>query len=288
MEKLFTLTTDSTADMPLWYYADNDIDFTRLKFTIDGNTYFDGDPEMSGKIFYDLVRSGKTSVTTQVNIEEFKEFFEKALEKGKDVLHLCFSSGLSGTCNSALIAAEELSQKYPDRKVVVVDSLCASMGQGLLLDYAVTLRDEGKTIEEVQKWLEDNKLNLVHYFTVDDLGHLQRGGRISKLTAVFGGLLTVKPILHVDDNGKLVSVSKVRGRKQSLDELVKIMEKLQNGKQKKAFISHGDSEKDALYVAEQMKARLGVETVITNCIGPVIGGHSGPGTIAVFYMGTQR
>ena len=288
MEKLFTLTTDSTADMPLWYYADNDIAFTRLKFTIDGNTYCDGDPDMSGRVFYDLVRSGKTSVTTQVNIEEFREFFEKALEKGKDVLHLCFSSGLSGTCNSALIAAEELSEKYPDRKVVVVDSLCASMGQGLLLDYAVTLRDEGKSLDEVTNWLEDNKLNLVHYFTVDDLGHLQRGGRISKLTAVFGGLLSVKPILHVDNNGKLVSVGKVRGRKQSLDELVKIMEKLQNGKQKKVFISHGDAEKDALYVAEQMKSRLGVETVITNCIGPVIGGHAGPGTIAIFYMGTER
>lgn len=288
MERLFTLTTDSTADMPLAYYAENDIDFTRLQFTIDGKTYFDGDPNMSGKVFYDLVRSGKTSVTTQVNIEEFREFFEKALEKSKDVLHLCFSSGLSGTYNSARVAAEELSERYPDRKVVVVDSLCASMGQGLLLDYAVALRDEGKTIDEVAKWLEDNRLNLVHYFTVDDLGHLQRGGRISKLTAVFGGLLNVKPILHVDNNGKLVSVGKVRGRKQSLDELVKIMEKLQNGKQKKAFISHGDSEKDALYVAEQMKSRLGVETVVTNCIGPVIGGHSGPGTIAIFYMGTER
>ena len=288
MEKLFTLTTDSTADMPLWYYADNDIAFTRLKFTIDGNTYSDGDPDMSGRVFYDLVRSGKTSVTTQVNIEEFREFFEKALEKGKDVLHLCFSSGLSGTCNSAFIAAEELSEKYPDRRVVVVDSLCASMGQGLLLDNAITLRDEGKSLDEVTNWLEDNKLNLVHYFTVDDLGHLQRGGRISKLTAVFGGLLSVKPILHVDNNGKLVSVGKVRGRKQSLDELVKIMEKLQNGKQKKVFISHGDAEKDALYVAEQIKSRLGVETVITNCIGPVIGGHSGPGTIAIFYMGTER
>ena len=288
MKNFFTLTTDSTADMPIAYYADNDIAFTRLKFTIDGTTYSDGDPEMSGKVFYDLVRSGKTSVTTQVNIEEFKEFFEKALEKGKDVLHLCFSSGLSGTCNSAMIAAEELSEKYPDRKVVVVDSLCASMGQGLLLDYAVTLRDEGKSIDEVAKWLEDNRLKLVHYFTVDDLGHLQRGGRISKLTAVFGGLLNVKPILHVDNNGKLVSVGKVRGRKQSLDELVKIMEKLQDGKQKKAFISHGDAEKDALYVAEQMKARLGAETVVVNCIGPVIGGHSGPGTMAIFFMGTER
>ena len=288
MDKLFTLTTDSTVDMPLSYFSDNDIAFTRLKFTIDGNTYSDGDPNMSGKIFYDLVRSGKTSTTTQVNIEEFKEFFKEALEKGKDVLHLGFSSGLSGTCNSAVIAAKELCEEYPDRKIVVVDSLCASMGQGLLLDYTVGLRDEGKTLDEAVDWLENNKLKLVHYFTVDDLGHLQRGGRISKLTAVFGGLLNVKPILHVDDNGKLVSVSKVRGRKQSLDELVNVMEKLQDSKQKKAFISHGDSEKDALYVAEQMKSRLGVETVVTNCIGPVIGGHSGPGTMAVFFMGNHR
>ena len=288
MDRLFTLTTDSTVDMPLSYFGENDIAFTRLKFTIDVKTYSDGDPDMSGKVFYDLVRSGKTSTTTQVNIEEFKDFFKETLEKGKDVLHLCFSSGLSGTCNSAIVAAEELADEYPDRKVIVVDSLCASMGQGLLLDYAVGLRDEGKTLEEAASWLEDNKLRLVHYFTVDDLGHLQRGGRISKLTAVFGGLLNVKPILHVDNNGKLVSVGKVRGRKQSLDELVNVMEKLQDGTQKKAFISHGDSEKDALYVAEQMKSRLGVETVVTNCIGPVIGGHAGPGTIAVFYMGTKR
>ena len=288
MQRLFTLTTDSTVDMPFSYLNENDVAFTRLKFTIDGNTYFDGDPEMSGKVFYDLVRSGKTSVTTQVNIEEFKEFFKEALEKGKDVLHLCFSSGLSGTCNSAVIAANELSEEYPDRKIIVVDSLCASMGQGLLLDYAITLRDEGKSIDEVKDWLENNKLSLVHYFTVDDLDHLQRGGRISKLTAVFGGLLNVKPILHVDDNGKLVSVSKVRGRKQSLNELVNMVEKLQDGPQKKVFISHGDCQDEADYVASEVKRRLGVETVMTNCIGPVIGGHSGPGTMAIFFMGTER
>lgn len=288
MERLFTLTTDSTADMPLSYYADNDIIFTRLKFTIDGNTYSDCDPEMSERIFYDLIRTGKTSTTTQVNIEEFKEFFQKALERGKDVLHLAFSSGLSGTCNSAVIAAQELSEQYPDRKIIVVDSLCASMGQGLLLDYAVSLRDESKSIEEVAKWLEDNRLKLVHYFTVDDLNHLQRGGRISKLTAVFGGLLNIKPILHVDDNGKLVSVGKIRGRRQSLTELVNMMEKLQDGPQKKVFISHGDCEDEANYVAELVKERFGVKTIITNCIGPVIGGHSGPGTMAIFFMGTQR
>jgi len=288
MERLFTLTTDSTVDMPFSYLYENDVAFTRLKFTIDGNTYPDGDPEMSGKIFYDLIRSGKTSVTTQVNIEEFKEFFKEALEKGKDVLHLSFSSGLSGTCNSAAIAANELLEEYPDRKVVVVDSLCASMGQGLLLDYAIGLRDEGKTIEEVRDWLENNKLKLVHYFTVDDLGHLQRGGRISKLTAVFGGLLNIKPILHVDDNGKLVSVGKIRGRRQSLNELVNMMEKLQDGPQKKVFISHGDCEDDANYVADLVKERFGVEVVMTNCIGPVIGGHSGPGTMALFFIGVHR
>ena len=288
MERLFTLTTDSTVDMPLSYFAENDIQFIRLKFTIDGNTYSDGDPQMSGKVFYDLVRSGKTSTTTQVNIEEFRDFFKEALEKGKDVLHLCFSSGLSGTCNSAMIAAKELSEEYPDRKIIVVDSLCGSMGQGLLLDYAVGLRDEGKSAEEVRVWLEENKLKLVHYFTVDDLEHLQRGGRISKLTAVFGGLLNVKPILHVDDDGKLVSVGKVRGRKQSLNELVNMVEKLQDGPQKKVFISHGDCQEEADYVASEVKRRLGVEVVMTNCIGPVIGGHSGPGTMAIFFMGTKR
>lgn len=288
MQRLFTLTTDSTADMPFSYLCDNDVAFTRLKFTIDGNTYSDGDPKMSGKVFYDLVRSGKSSVTTQVNIEEFKDFFKEALEKGKDVLHLCFSSGLSGTCNSAVIAADELAEEYPDRKIFVVDSLCASMGQGLLLDYAIGLRDEGKTADEVKDWLENNKLNLVHYFTVDDLNHLQRGGRISKLTAVFGGLLNVKPILHVDDNGKLVSVGKVRGRKNSLDELVNMVEKLQDGPQKKVFISHGDCQDEADYVAGEVKRRLGVEVVMTNCIGPVIGGHSGPGTMAIFFMGIHR
>ncbi len=288
MQRLFTLTTDSTVDMPISYFTENDVAFTRLKFTIDGVTYFDCDPKMSGKVFYDLVRSGKASVTTQVNIEEFKDFFKEELKKGKDVLHLCFSSGLSGTCNSAIIAASELAEEYPDQKVIVVDSLCASMGQGLLLDYAVSLRDEGKTIEEVRDWLENNKLKLVHYFTVDDLGHLQRGGRISKLTAVFGGLLNIKPILHVDDEGRLVSVGKIRGRRQSLDELVNMMEKLQDGPQKKVFISHGDCEEEANYVAKAVKKRFGVKDVLTNCIGPVIGGHSGPGTMAIFFMGTRR
>lgn len=288
MNRLFTLTSDSTADMPQSYLEEHDVDITRLRFTIDGKTYPDGHPDMSGKKFYDMIRAGKVSTTTQVNVEEFRDFFSERLKAGKDVLHLAFSSGLSGTYNCAAAAAKELSEEFPDRKIIVVDSLCASMGQGLLLDFAINMRDSGKTIEETAEWLESNRLKLVHYFTVDDLVYLQRGGRISKMTAILGGLLNVKPILHVDNNGKLVSVGKVRGRRQSLDELVNMMGKLQDGKQEKVFICHGDCEEDAKYVADCIRKRFGVENILYNCIGPVIGGHSGPGTIAVFFMGTER
>lgn len=288
MERMFTLTADSTVDMPESYLKEHEIDIASLGFSINGGFYRDGDPEMSGKKFYDLIRSGAVSTTSQVNVDEFTQFFEKALKRGKDILHVAFSSGLSGTCHSAVIAAKDLEEKYPERKIYVVDSLCASMGQGLLLDFAIGMRDNGKTIEETVQWLEDNKLKLCHCFTVDNLVYLQRGGRISKLTAVVGGLLNVKPILHVDNNGKLVSIGKVRGRRQSLDALVDMMEKLQDGPQKKVFICHGDCEEDARYVADLIKKRFGVTDILYNCIGPVIGGHSGPGTLSVFFMGTHR
>ena len=273
--------------MPFSYLDENDVAFARLKFTIDGNTYSDGDPEMSGKIFYDSIRSGKTSTTTQVNIEEFKDFFKEALQKGKDVLHLCFSSGLSGTCNSAIIAAEELSEEYPDRKVIVVDSLCASMGQGLLLDYAIALRDEGKTVEEVKDWLEDNKLNLVHYFTVDDLGHLQRGGRISKLTAVFGGLLNIKPVLAVE-KGEIKMLGKARGSKQGNNLLVQQIEKAGGIDFAKPILLGYSGISDALLKKYMEDSRAlwenGVENLSYACVGSVIGTHAGPGAVAVAFF----
>ena len=205
--------------------------------------------------------------------------------------NIAFSSGLSGTYNSCRLAAMNLAEKYPDNKIIVIDSLCASMGEGLFVHKAVMMKEEGKSIDEIAAWLEENKLHVVHNFTVDDLFHLYRGGRVSKTAAVVGSMINLKPILHVDNEGHLIPLSKVRGRKKSLIALVDSMEKQIGAWRDKndiVFISHGDSLEDAQFVAELIKKRLGIENFLINHIGPTIGAHSGPGTIALFYMGDYR
>ena len=220
---------------------------------------------------------------------QYTEALEPLLQAGKDVLILAFSSGLSTTCNSAVIAAQELGEKYPDRKIFAVDTLCASLGQGLLVWYAAKARERGGTIEEVRDWVEDRKLNLCHQFTVDDLHFLKRGGRISAATAVVGSMLQIKPVLHVDNEGHLINIGKARGRQASLKALVDRMEEtaIDSGSLT-VFISHGDCLEDAQTVADMVKKRFGVQEVYINYVGPVIGAHSGPGTVALFYMGTDR
>ncbi|EEG48254.1 EDD domain protein, DegV family [Blautia hydrogenotrophica DSM 10507] len=243
------------------------------------------------KEFYDRMRKGSMPTTAQVNPEDARALIEPYLKAEKDVLHIAFSSGLSGSYNSARIAGEELQEEYPDRKIVVIDSLAASLGQGLLVYLAQKKKEEGKTMDEVAQWVMEHRLNMVHTFTVDDLNHLYRGGRVSKTTAVVGGVLNIKPVLHVDDEGKLIPVGKVRGRKKSLLALVDMMEeKLGNYKNScdTIFISHGDCEQDAQFVVDKIKEKYPIKTVLMNHVGATIGAHSGPGTVALFFVGENR
>ncbi|MBU9738182.1 DegV family protein [Diplocloster agilis] len=284
----FIITTDNTSDLPDSYISENDLDILFLSYTIDGETY-ERENQLSAAEFYKRMRNGSMPTTAQINPDMAKEKFTKYLKEGKDILHISFSSGLSGSYNSCRIAAEELQEDFPDRRIVVVDSLCASLGEGLLVHKAVCQKKEGKSLAEITEWLEENKLHLCHNFTVDDLNHLYRGGRVSKAAAVFGTMVNIKPVLHVDDEGHLVPVSKVRGRKKSLTTLVDNMEK-QVGKFENdtIFISHGDCLTDAEFVARLVRERFGIQSFLINTVGPTIGAHSGPGTVALFFMGNSR
>ena len=286
----YIIATDNTADLPESYMQENGIACTYLSYTMDGKSYNYPDflPESE---FYSKVRAGSMPTTAQVNPDQGKELYRKYLDQGLDVLYIAFSSGLSGTYNSMRIAADEIREEYPDRKLIVIDSLCASLGEGLLVHYAMLLKKQGKSIDEVAEWLESHKLNLVHLFTVDNLFHLHRGGRVSKTTAIVGSMLNIKPILHVDNEGHLINIGKVRGRKKSLIELTDLMEE-KIGSYKPScdtiFISHGDCEDDAKFVAERIGKKYKLKTVLINYVGSVIGSHSGPGTLALFFLGDER
>ena len=287
----FIITTDTTSDLPAAYVAQHQLGMLSLTYTINDTTYSWEHP-LPVKEFYDCMRQGSLPTTSQANPEEAAAVFEKIInEQNADILHIAFSSGLSGTANAARLAAENMMEEFPGRKIIVIDSLCASLGQGLLVDYALKLQQQGKTMEETAKWLEDHIQNICHLFTVEDLKYLQRGGRISKTTALVGTMIGIKPVLHVDPEGKLVSISKVRGRKQSIQALVNKMEenigKYRDEKQP-IFISHGDCIEDANYLAELVKERFGYDEFLINDVGPTIGAHSGPGTLALFFMGETR
>lgn len=236
-----------------------------------------------------MLRDGEMATTAAVNVGEFTALLEPMLQAGKDVLILAFSSGLSATYQSSAIAVEELAAKYPERKIYTVDTLCASLGQGLLVWYAVQEKNKGGSIEAVRDWAEAHKLNLCHWFTVDDLHFLKRGGRVSAATAVVGSMLQIKPVLHVDNEGHLINMGKARGRHASLTALVDHMEQtaIDPGAQT-VFISHGDCLEEAERVADDVRKRFGVKEIIINNVGPVIGAHSGPGTMALFFMGRER
>ncbi len=286
----YIITTDTTSDLPDDYLQQHNIKLLPLYYNFDGTVY--GDKVfLEPKEFYDKMRKGAIPTTMAVNPEVAKNVFSTLLDEGYDVLHIAFSSALSGSCSVAATVARELTDERPGTKIIVIDSLSASLGEGLLVHKAVKLMEAGKTIEETAKWLEDNKLNLCHMFTVDDLHHLHRGGRVSKATAIIGTLINVKPVLHVDNEGHLVPLNNVRGRKKALLSLVDQMEesiKNYNGKNDTIFISHGDSYEDAEYVANQIKERFGIKEVLINFVSPTIGAHSGPGTIALFFMGNTR
>lgn len=287
----FIITTDTTADLPDDYIRAHKIGIMSLTYTLDDVTYSYEHP-MDTKTFYDKMRAGSLPTTSQVNPAEAKEILIKtATENNCDVLHIAFSSGLSGSYNSVKLAAEELEEENFPHRIIVVDSLAASLGEGLLVYKAVELMESGHSLEDTAQWVEDNKLHLVHNFTVDNLFHLFRGGRVSRAAAIIGTVVNIKPILHVDDEGHLIPLSKVRGRKKSLISLVDSMEKQMGTYRSQndiVFISHGDSLEDAEYVAKLIKERFGIERFLINYVGSTIGAHSGPGTIALFYLGEYR
>lgn len=286
----YVITTDNNADLPEGYYQEHGVGCGYLSYTMDG-THYTHENFMPEAEFYAKMRAGSMPSTAQVNPAEARRIFEPYLKEGKDVLHIAFSSGLSGTYNSCRLAAEELLEEYPDRKIKVVDSLAASLGQGLLVYLAQKKKEEGSDMETVGRWVEENRDHIVHLFTVDDLNHLYRGGRVSKTTAVLGGMLNIKPVLHVDEEGKLIPVGKVRGRKKSILELASLMDQ-QIGSYKDScdtiFISHGDCLEDAEFLAAKIRAKYHIQTEIINYVGAVIGAHSGPGTLALFFVGDKK
>lgn len=284
----FVITVNSTVDLPREWLEERNVPVIPLKYTIDGETYTDM-YGLSAKEFFDRLRKGHMSVTSQVNPGEAEEMLEPFLKEGKDILHLGFSSGLSGTLNSMKIAGAELSEKYPEAEIVIIDTLSACLGEGILLYKALQLKEQGKTIHEIEQWVEENKLHVCHNVTVDDLNHLHRGGRISKTTAVLGTLVQIKPIIHMDDNGKLQVIGKERGRKKSLNRIVDMAaEQAEGWENDIIMITHGDCIEDAEYVAKLVREKMGIDRILINNIGTVLGSHTGPGVVAVFCMGNKR
>ncbi|MBE6977941.1 MAG: DegV family protein [Ruminococcaceae bacterium] len=284
----YQIIVDSGSDLPVSELTRLDVKMASLSLLFRGQTLEDSVTDDT-KEFYAAMRAGEAASTSAINPEGWTRVMEPELQAGKDLLVIAFSSGLSTTYQSAMIAADELREKYPQRQIRVVDSLCASLGGGLLVWHACRKRDAGMDLEELTAWVETNKWHLCHWFTVDDLKYLKRGGRISAATALLGTMLNIKPVLHVDDEGHLVSVSKSRGRKASIEALAQQMEKLSAfGENEAAFICHGDCLEDANYLARQIKERCGVKQVFIGYTGAVIGAHSGPGTLALFFLGKHR
>lgn len=288
----YVISTDTSCDFPPEYVQEHQLPLVTLFYSIDGVSGSNGCPNAEElKNFYDKMRAGAQTKTQQASIEDTEQVFREVAQQGKDLLHIAFSSGLSGTANAARLAAENIMEEFPDRKIVVIDSLCASLGQGLLVDYAIRQREQGKTLEETAQWVQEHIQNLCHLFTVEDLKYLQRGGRISKTTALVGTMIGIKPVLHVDEEGKLVPIAKVRGRKASVQALVQKMEEnIGSFRQQKQtiFISHGDCLEDAKALAQMVKEKFGYDDFLINNVGPTIGSHSGPGTLALFFLGEKR
>ena len=284
----YRIVTDTCCDFPMEMYKELALGVVPLSVNFNGKTV-SSYSEKWLKGMFDGLRAGEVATTSAVNPQGWKEVIEPVLKKGEDALVLAFSSGLSTTYQSAVIAADELKEHYPDRKVMVVDTLCASLGQGLLVHYACKKRDEGLSLEELAAWVEEKKFNLCHWCTVDDLMYLKRGGRVSAATALVGTMLHIKPILHVDNEGHLINRAKVRGRKAAVEMLAKKMgEQYLPGENDTVFICHGDCMEDAKYLESIVKKQYGVKNVFIYYVGAVIGSHSGPGTLALFFMGKER
>ena len=287
----FVIVTDSCCDLTAELAQELDLAVLPLSLLLEEKTYrnyLDG-REIGFKEFYDYMRAGKLGSTSAVSVGEFEDAMRPILAEGKDILYIGFSSGLSTTYQSAVIAAETLREEFPDADIRTVDSLCASMGQGMLIWLCAQQKKAGKTIAEVYDYCVETRLHLCHWFTVNDLNHLKRGGRVSAATALVGTMLSIKPVLHVDDEGHLINVSKARGRKASLLAMVDEMEKSAiNPAEQTIFLSHGDCLEDAEFVAAEVEKRFGTKTFKINYVGPVIGNHTGAGVVALFFLGEKR
>lgn len=285
----YRIFTDNGSNLTPEMYEQYGIEVLSLKFTIDGKEYvsYKKGTTIDLKMFYDKMRNKEPITTSLVNADEFATAFEEALANGEDVLYIGLSSGISGTYQASTIAKSMLADKYPDRKIITIDSLAASIGEGMLVYDAAKLKAEGKSIDEVAEWVEANKLRLNHWFTVDDLFFLMRGGRVSRASATFGEMLSVKPVMHVDDNGKLIVKGKVMGRKKSLATIANKFEEMGADKNQTVFITHGDCIEEAEKVKAQLN-EMGVEDVRIIILDPSIGAHSGPGTMAMFFYADKR
>ena len=286
----YMLSCDSTTDLTLAQYAALDLHYVSLHFLLDGKEYPDDyGQSLPMKTVFDAMAAGATTGTSQVTTGEFELYFRQFLEQGSDILHVSLSSGLSGCYHSACAARDMLLEEFPERKIIVVDSLCGSGGAAILMLEAARQRDAGRTMEETAAWIEARRLHVHHWLFTPELAYFVRGGRVSAAAALFGTMLSIKPVLHVDDTGHLVPVSKTRGRKASLLALVdRMAESAVDPAGQTIFISHGDCEADAEFVADEVRRRFGVQDIYINYVGPVIGNHSGPGTLALFFLGSRR
>lgn len=287
----YVIMTDSCCDLTDQMARELELEVLPLTMHMDGQDYPNdlAGTAISNQEFYKRIRAGKLATTSAVNVGQFQDAMRRVLESGRDIVCVCFSSALSTTYQSAVIAAEDLRAEFPEAEIHVVDSLSASLGQGLLLYLAVEQKRKGLTAAELAKWVEDNRLTVCHWFTVDDLNFLKRGGRVSATTALLGTMLSIKPIMHTSDEGKLVPVSKARGRKAAIAALLDKIESLGiHPERQTMFICHADCEEDAKAVAQTIQDRFGTPTVHINYIGPVIGSHTGPNTMGIFFVGTQR
>lgn len=288
----FVILTETTADLPASYIKENGLVIIPLYYQI-GETVYGEEKHLELKEFFDAMRNGATPTTSASNPDTLRRTYTKLLESGKDILHLAFTSGLSCSYNNAAFVAEDLKEEYPDAKITVIDTLCASLGQGLIVNSAVQMKKNGKTIDEIAEWVEAKKLDVCHKVTVEDLVYLYRGGRLKKSSAVLGTIINIKPLIHVNNEGKLISYDKVRGRKKSLNALVDTMVEAIDGydydiENEWVYISHGDCQEDAEYVKAQIEERIGVKNFMINYLSPTIGSHAGPGTVALFFYGKER
>ena len=295
MDKKFTLSCCSTVDLPYSYMESRDIPVLFYTYVVDGREYDDDmgrDPEALPR-FYGFLKEGKLPQTSQINVAAYTEFFEKLLDKGGDVLHIAFTSGQSGSVHNAFLAAEELKDRYPGQRLVVIDSLCSSSGYGLLVDYAADMRDEGKTLDEVAQWVLDNRNKVHHQFFSSDMTQFHRTGRVSGAAAAVATVLNICPIMRLDDKGAIKAYSKVRGKKKAVETTVDTMEQCaRNGRDYdgKCFVCHSQCPEDARLVIEAVEERFPkLKGKIRLCdIGTIIGSHAGQGTVAVFFMGNKR